>query len=316
MIILNTVDEPRKALGRALVKFGSLFPELIVISPDVGISTHAIDFKEKFPERYISCGIAEQNAFGVAAGLTSFHYIPVVALYAAFAFGKASDPIINGIAYPNLNVKIIGTHGGINVGPDGPTHQSIVDLAFFRAVPNMLVLTPSDSSEVESAVELALKHKGPVYIRLERAPSSDLDHPLKAFEYGKSEVIVPGSQVTIMAIGSMVEQAIIAAEQLKERGISVRVINMRSLKPIDVDLIKSAALETELMVTVEDHNSIGGLFSAVSEVVAGIKSNALVKSIAIKDQFAESGSSVDLRKKYGLTAEAIIEEITAYFEEK
>lgn len=316
MIILDNVDEPRKALGRALVKYGGLFPELVVLSPDVGLSTNAMDFKEKYPERYISCGIAEQNAFGIASGLANFNFIPVIALYAAFAFGKASDPIINGIAYPNLNVKIIGTHGGINVGPDGPTHQSIVDLAFFRSVPNMMVLAPSDSSEVDSALELALMHNGPVYIRLERAPSSNLVHPSAKLEFGKGETILSGDDVTIIAIGSMVEASIIASEQLKKKGISVRVINLYSLKPIDFNLIKKAALETDLIVTVEDHNCIGGLYSAVAEVVAGIESNALIKSIAIKDRFAESGSSSDLRKKYGLTSDEIVKVIEEYFEEK
>jgi len=316
MIILDNKDEPRKALGKALVKYGSLYSELVVLSPDVALSTQTIDFKEKFPERFISCGIAEQNTFGIASGLASFGYIPVVALYAAFAFGKASDQILNGIAYPNLNVKIIGTHGGINVGSDGPTHQSIVDLAFFRAVPNMMVLVPSDSTEVEAALDLALTYNGPVYIRLERAPSYDLCHESPNMEFGKGETLILGNDATIIAIGSMVEASIVASEQLRKMGINTRVINLYSLKPIDKELIEKAILETKLIVTVEDHNCIGGLYSAVAEVIAGMKNNTMTKCIAIKDRFAESGDSCSLRKKYGLTSSEIIQVIKCHFKEK
>jgi transketolase len=308
---MNSVEmiEPRTAFGKALVKIGSINRNFVVLSPDVGISTRAIEFKEKFPDRYFCFGIAEYTTFGVAAGFCDFGYTPIVPLYAGFAVGKAADQVINGIAYPNLNVKIIGTHGGINAGEDGPTHQSVVDIGFFRSIPNFVVLAPSDAQDVEDALELALNHKGPVYIRLERMACSSIPHAKITKRIGQGEIVRDGTDITVIAIGSLVQAAINAAEKIKSSGVSVRVINTFSIKPIDEKLIIEAAKDTKVIITAEDHNYFGGLFSAVSEVVAGNGLHIAVHHISVDDEFAESGSGIELRKKYHIDSDAIVSKI-------
>jgi transketolase len=299
-----TMKAQRDALGEALVRLGAEHEHLVVLSPDVSLSTRSILFKEAFPERFICTGIAEQNTLGLAAGLTSWGYVPVVALYAVFAAGKALDPILNSIAYPNLNVKIIGTHGGINVGADGPTHQAISDLGVMRSIANMTVLTVADASEVEPALRAALQHSGPVYLRLERAPVPDLGLGDRPYRIGQGIVLRDGTDLTIIGIGSMVSQGLLAADRLAAQGISARVINMRSLKPIDGQLILQAATETAGIVTAEDHNCHGGLRSAVTEVLAAGHA-APLRYVALEDCFAQSGTCDVLHCTYGLDAEHI-----------
>jgi transketolase len=291
----------REAFGEALVDLGVEFPNMVVLSPDVSLSTQSIAFKRAYPDRFVSTGIAEQNTLGVAAGLVDWGYIPVVALYAVFAAGKALDQIVNSIAYPRLNVKVVGTHGGINVGPDGPTHQAIADLSVMRAVPNMVVLTVADASEVELALRAALRHQGPVYLRLERAPTPMLDLAQYPYRIGRATVVREGSDVAILAIGSMLWEGLHAAEELAQQGISTRVINMRSLKPLDEDVILRAATETCGIVTAEDHNRHGGLRSAVAEVLGAVGGVPL-RYVAVEDSFAESGACNALRNKYGINA--------------
>ena len=296
----------REALGEALVRLGAEHKNMIVLSPDVSLSTRSIVFKEAYPDRFVCTGIAEQNTLGLAAGLASWGYVPVVALYAVFAAGKAVDQVINSIAYPNLNVKIVGTHGGINVGPDGPSHQAISDLGVMRSIPNMAVLTAGDASEVEPALRAALQHPGPVYLRLERAPVPMLHVANQPYRLGKGIVLREGMDITIIGIGSMVSQGLQAADQLAAQGISARVINMRSLKPIDSGLILRSAAETAGIVTAEDHNCYGGLRSAVAEVLAA-GGEAPLRYVALEDCFAESGACESLRCAYGLDAQHIVQ---------
>lgn len=282
------------------------YEEMVVLSPDVSLSTRSILFKEAYPDRFICTGIAEQNTLGVAAGLASYGYTPVVVMYAAFAAGKAVDQIINGVAYPNINVKIVGTHGGINVGPDGPTHQSIVDLGVMRCIPNMAVLTVADASEVELALREALVWQGPVYLRLERAPTPVLHLAKRPYCIGQGIVVRRGTDICIVATGSMVWEGLQAASSLEAQGVSARVVNMRSLKPIDRQLILEAASETVGIVTAEDHNCYGGLHSAVAEIVAAVGGVSL-RYVAVEDCFAESGAADALRRKYRLNAAHIVD---------
>ena len=297
----------RDALGEALVSLGAECPNLVVVDPDVRVSTRSEVFYEAYPDRYVCTGIAEQNAMGVAAGLASWGYVPIVPLYAVFAAGKAADQVLNSIAYAGLNVKIVGTHGGINVGPDGPSHQAIVDLNVMRGIPGMVVLTVADASEVEPALRASLDHVGPVYLRLERAATPVLGWGDVPYRIGQALAVRDGSDLAIIAIGSMVFESLRAADELQKRGISARVINMRSLKPVDGALIRDAANETAGIITVEDHNEYGGLRSAVAEALAVVGAGPM-RWVAVEDRFAESGSCAELRDLCGLTAAHIVEE--------
>jgi transketolase len=299
--------EHRDALGEALISLGAEYQDLVVVDPDVRISTRSQVFYDAYPGRYVCTGIAEQNAMGVAAGLASWGYIPVVPLYAVFAAGKAADQVLNSIAYAGLNVKIVGTHGGINVGPDGPSHQAIVDLGVMRSIPGMVVLTVADASEVKPGLRASLGHVGPVYLRLERAATPVLGWGNVPYEIGKGCVVRDGSDLAIIAIGSMVFEGLHAADELGKHGISARVINLRSLKPVDSKLIRSAAKETAGIITVEDHNEYGGLRSAVAEALAAVGAGPM-RWVAVEDRFAESGTCSELRDLCGLTAAHIVEE--------
>jgi transketolase len=297
----------RDALGRALVSLGTEIDNLAVVDPDVRVSTRSQLFSQAFPDRYVCTGIAEQNAMGVAAGLASWSYVPVVPLYAVFAAGKAADQVLNSIAYPGLNVNIVGTHGGVNVGPDGPSHQAIIDLGVMRSIPGMVVLTVADSTEVEPALRTAIEHEGPVYLRLERAATPILDWGKHPFQIGKGLQVRDGTDLSVIAIGSMVFESLRAAEELAKRGISCRVLNMRSIKPVDADLILRAAQDTIGIITAEDHNQHGGLRSAVAEVLA-FGATCPMRSVAVEDRFAESGTCSELQELCGITAEHIVSE--------
>lgn len=299
--------EHRDALGEALVSLGAEYRNLVVVDPDVRVSTRSEAFYDAYPDRYVCTGIAEQNAMGVAAGLASWGYIPVVPLYAVFAAGKAADQVLNSIAYAGLNVKIVGTHGGINVGPDGPSHQAIVDLSVMRGIPGMVVLTVADASEVEPAIRASLGHVGPVYLRLERAATPVLGWGDVPYRIGQGLVVRDGTGVAIIAIGSMVFESLRAADELEKCGISTRVINMRSLKPVDSALVRVAAKETAGIITVEDHNEYGGLRSAVAEALAAAGEGPM-RWVAVGDRFAESGTCAELRALCGLTPAHIMAE--------
>lgn len=294
----------RDALGDALVRLGKEYPNLVVLSPDVSPSTRTIKFKAAYPDRFVCTGIAEQNTLSIAAGLSTTGWLPLVAGYAIFVGGKAWEPMRNSIAYPGLNVKIVATHAGINVGPDGVTHQAIEDIALMRAVPGMTVLAPTDAPQVEPALRAALEHHGPVYVRLERVPIPALTDPDAPFAIGDSLTLHKGNDATVFAIGSMVAAALEAAEALAAAGIGVRVVSMVSLKPLDEATVVRAARETGAIVVAEDHNRHGGLGGAVAETLARL-APVPMEQVAVPDVFAESGLAEALRAKYHLTAEDI-----------
>jgi transketolase len=295
----------REALGKALCEIGTLHKKVVILSPDVGKSTKALEFNKKFPERYICTGISEQNTIGLAAGLAYMGWTPIVAGYAMFVGGKAWEPFRNSVCYPGLNVKIIATHGGINVGQDGVTHQCIEDIALMRAIPGLVVLAASSPEEVLPLLQLALSVKTPVYIRLEREASPNLTKIRESYHIGGSMRLNDGSDATIIAIGGMVRKALEAAAILEKDNINISVINMYSLKPLDTPAIIRAAKETGCIITAEDHNCHGGLGSAVAEILV-LTNNVPMEMVAIKDTFAESGDPQDLFRKYHLTTADIL----------
>ena len=295
----------RDALGDAFPIIGLEYPNLVVLSPDVSKSTRALRFKDQFPERFVVTGISEQNTLGMAAGFATSGFIPLVAGYAMFVGGKAWEPIRNSIAYPNLNVKIVATHAGLNVGPDGVTHQATEDIALMRAIPNMTVLAPTDATQVLPVLRAALDHYGPVYIRLERAPMALYPQLAKPFTIGSSNTLRAGQDVAIMAVGSMVAAALQAATMLERNAVQARVISMASIKPLDEETIIKAASETGAIVTAEDHNVFGGLAGAVSELLVR-RHPVPMESVAVQDTFAESGPVDQLRQKYQLMPADIV----------
>ncbi|RDY23556.1 transketolase family protein [Romboutsia maritimum] len=295
----------REAYGKALVKLGQVNDNVVVLDADLSKSTKTNDFSKTFPERFFNMGIAEQNLIGSACGLATAGKIPFASTFAMFATGRAFEVIRNSVCYPKLNVKVCATHAGLTVGEDGASHESIEDVAIMRAIPNMTVLVPADDIETEQMIFEAAKYNGPMYVRLGRsAVPTILDENYK-FEIGKGVVVREGNDATIIACGIMVNEAVLAHETLKEEGINVRVINMSTIKPIDRELIINAAKETKVIVTAEEHSIIGGLGSAVTEVVTE-ECPVVVKRVGVRDSFGESGKPAELLKKYGLTSSDII----------
>ncbi len=299
----------REAYGNALAEFGAKYNDIVVLDADLAEATKTCVFKKKFPERFFDCGIAENNMFGVAAGLAASGKIPFASTFAMFAAGRSFDQVRNSIGYPHLNVKICATHGGVSVGEDGATHQCCEDMALMRTIPGMVVMNPSDAIEARCALEAAIKHDGPVYIRFGRLPVSVInDNEDYKFEIGKGVKLCDGTDVTIIANGLMVEQALIAREILREDGISASVVNMHTIKPIDKELIIAEAQQTGAIVTTEEHNIIGGLGSAVAEVVAEVCPVPVVRH-GVPDQFGKSGAGKDLLEYFGLNAKGIVEKV-------
>jgi transketolase len=295
----------REAYGEILKELGEKHQNIVVLDADLSKSTKTAVFAKAFPQRFFNVGIAEQNLMGIGAGLAAGGKIPFVSTFAMFAAGRAFEQIRNSICYPRLNVKIAATHAGLTVGEDGASHQSIEDISLMRSVPNMTVIVPADAEETRKAVTFAAEYDGPVYIRLGRMSVPDLFTSDYQFEHGKAVQIVNGSDVTIIATGIMVGSAKQAAEQLKEAGISARVLNIHTIKPIDQAAIMKAAADTGAIVTCEEHSIIGGLGSAVAEVLV---ENAPVpmERIGVKDTFGESGTPSTLLVKYQLTADDIV----------
>ncbi len=294
----------REAYGMALAKFGDKY-DIVVMDADLSKSTKTDTFKKEFPDRFINCGIAEANMISTAAGLATCGKTVFASTFAMFAAGRAFEQIRNSVCYPNLNVKIGATHAGISVGEDGATHQPIEDIALMRSIPNMVVISPADAVESIAAVEAAIKHNGPVYLRFGRLGVPTInDEATYKFEIGKGVQLKDGSDVTIIANGLMVPDALTAADMLKEEGINARVINIHTIKPIDEDIIVKAAKETGAIVTAEEHNIIGGLGSAVAEVLAEKCPTPMVR-VGINDKFGKSGKPAQLLKEYGLTPENI-----------
>ncbi|MFW2489347.1 transketolase family protein [Clostridium chromiireducens] len=297
----------REAYGKALVKLSNMNKNVVVLDADLSKSTKTADFKAVSPERFINMGIAESNMMGVAAGLSTCGKIPFASTFAMFAAGRAFEQIRNSICYPKLNVKVCATHAGITVGEDGATHQSIEDISLMRSIPNMTVINPADAIETEAAILAIAEYNGPCYVRLGRLAVSTInDSANYKFEIGKGVTLAQGDDVTIVATGMMVELALEAKEELAKEGINARVVNIHTIKPIDKELLVSAAKETKAIVTAEEHSVIGGLGSAVAEVIAEEYPVPVVR-VGIKDTFGESGKPNELLKVYGLTVEAIVE---------
>lgn len=298
----------RDAYGRALIELGKEYPDLVVLDADLAKSTKTVDFARVFPDRFFDMGIAEQNMMGTAAGLALAGKIPCASTFAVFAIGRAFDQIRNAIAYPGLNVKIIATHAGITVGEDGASHQSIEDIALVRALPNMTVIVPADAVETQKAVAAAVAHKGPVYIRLGRPAVPVLFDESYSFRLGKAVILRQGCDAAIFATGIMVSEALKAADLLSGRGVEVSVVDVHTIKPLDVETVTEIAAKTGAVVTAEEHSIIGGLGSAVAEVLAENCPVPVVR-VGIRDRFGESGKPGDLLEAFGLTAAHIVEAV-------
>ena len=295
----------RDALGRVFERIGAEYAHLTVVTTDVSKSTRSINFKRNCPGRFFSVGIAEADAVGISAGIATWGDPVIFTAYSVFAVEKPFEQIRNMICYPDLNVKIVATHGGINVGEDGVTHQAIEDIAIMRALPNMRVFVPADPGEVWPAIKAAVETDGPVFVRLGRAVTEVLhDEEKTDFYPGKSELLRDGTDVCLMAAGMMVNESLKAAAILQERGISASVLNLRSIKPLDVECVSALAGRTRAVVVAEDHNRYGGAGSAVAEALAAT-CPVPMEQVALEDTFAESGRADLLLKKYGLTADHI-----------
>ena len=296
----------RQAYGNALKELAVTNKNVVVLDADLSKSTMTANFKEVAPERFINMGIAEGNMMSVAAGLASCGKVVFASTFAIFAAGRAFEQIRNSIAYPHLNVKVCATHAGLTVGEDGASHQAVEDLSLMRSIPGMTVISPSDGIEAEAAIKAVAEFNGPCYVRLGRMPVNTVnDFEGYKFEIGKGVQLKEGKDATIVANGIMVDAALEAKEILLGEGIDVSVINIHTLKPIDEEIIVKAAKETGAIVTAEEHSIIGGLGSAVSEVVSE-ECPVVVKKVGVKDTFGESGTPAELLKKYGLTAEDIV----------
>lgn len=296
----------RESYGKALVELAKTNENVVVLDADLSKSTKTADFKAVAPERFFNMGIAEANMMGVAAGLSTCGKIPFVSTFAMFAAGRAFEQIRNSICYPRLNVKVCATHAGLTVGEDGASHQAIEDISLMRSIPNMIVINPADDVETKAAIKAIAELNGPCYVRLGRMPVDTInDIENYEFKLGKGVTLSEGNDVTIIGTGIMVEAALEAKEILSKEGINARVINIHTIKPIDNELIIKAAKETGVIVTAEEHSIIGGLGSAVSEVVCEEYPVPVLK-VGVRDVFGESGKPVELLKKYGLTAMDIV----------
>ena len=298
----------RESFGEALAELGKEYNDIVVLDADLYSSTKTDEFKKLFPNRFFNLGIAEADMIGTAAGLASAGKIPFASSFAAFVTGRVYDQIRASIAYPKLNVKICATHAGITVGEDGATHQMLEDINLMRGLPNMVVMSTSDDIETKWAVKEIAKYNGPVYLRLSRYKVPRISDEKTKFEIGKGIQIGNGTDASIIATGITVNEAIKAKEELKEKGINVRVIDMHTIKPIDKDMIIKCAKETERIITVEDHNVIGGLGSSVCEVLVENYPKKVTR-MGIEDIFGRSGKAEDLIKYYGIDKDSIIEEI-------
>ena len=302
----------RESYGNALVEMGAIYDNLVVLDADLAAATKTGIFKKAYPERHIDCGIAECNMVGVAAGLAATGKIPFVSSFAMFAAGRAFEQVRNSVGYPKLNVKIGATHAGISVGEDGATHQCNEDIALMRTIPGMVVINPSDDVEARAAVKAAIEHQGPVYLRFGRLATPVInDRSDYKFELGKGVVLREGKDVTIIATGLCVAESLAAADMLEKDGISAKVINIHTIKPLDEELVIAAAKETGKVVTVEEHSVIGGLGRAVCDCLSE-KCPTKVLKVGVNDTFGESGPAVQLIHKYGLDAEGIYTKVKAF----
>jgi transketolase len=295
----------RDGFGRGLLQLGKENKDVVVLSADLTESTRAAWFQKDYPERFFGMGVAEQDMFGTAAGLALMGKIPFACTFGVFASGRAWDQIRVSVAYMNLGVKIVGTHAGISVGPDGATHQALEEIALMRILPNMTVVVPCDALEAQKATVAAAKIKGPVYLRFGRAPIPVITREEDVFKIGKANILKAGKDITIFACGQMVYEALVACNELEKEGISARLVNLHTPKPIDRDAIISAAYETGAIVTVEEHTVLGGLGSAIAEVV--VQAHPVpMKMVGVQDRFGVSGDPGELFKHFGLTPKNIV----------
>ncbi len=308
----NKTQSIRKVFGNTLAQVGELNPNVVVLDADLSCSTQTKIFADKFPDRFFNCGIAEQNMIATAAGLATQGKIPFASTFAMFATGRTYDQIRNGVCYSDLDVKIVGTHGGVTVGEDGATHQALEDIALMRGIPHMTVIVPADAKECEEVVKYASLHHGPMYIRLSRCNVPDIFDENYHFNLHKAVTVEEGSDVTIFTNGELLAECILASHGLKELGISARVVNVPVVKPLDKSTIIDCAKETKFLVTVENHSTTGGLGSAVCEVVSG-NYPAKVYRIGIHDEFGQSGKSAELVEYYGLDSESLIKRIQSMY---
>lgn len=301
----------RQSYGEALAKIGKENHNIVVLDADLSKTTKTDIFAKQFPERFFDVGIAEQNLMGVAAGMATSGFIPFVSSFAVFACGRAYDQVRNSIAYPKLNVKICATHSGITAGEDGATHQMIEDISMMRTLPNMTVISTSDDIQTKWAVNEISKIEGPVYLRLCRLATPVIYDENQKFEIGKGYQFGDGTDATVFATGVVVSEALKAQEELKKQGINIRVIDIHTIKPIDKDIIIKAARETKKIITIEDHNIIGGLGTAVCEVLAE-EYPTKVTRMGINDTFGTSGKGEELMKHFNITAEDIKKQVIKY----
>lgn len=306
----------RVSYGNALAALGEKKEDIVVLDADLAVATRTDIFRDKFPHRHIDCGIAECNMMGVAAGIATTGKVAFASSFAMFAAGRAFEQIRNSIGYPGLNVKIAATHAGISVGEDGATHQCNEDIALMRTIPGMTIISPADDVEAKAAVEAAYHHQGPVYLRFGRMPVPVINEvPDYKFELGKAVLLKEGTDVSIVATGLCVAEALEAAEELEKEGINAEVINIHTIKPLDEGVILTSAKKTGKVVTVEEHSVIGGLGSAVADVISA-KNAAKVLKIGVQDIFGQSGSGAELIKEYGLDSESILKKIKGFLCDK
>lgn len=297
----------RESYGEALLELGRENENIVVLDADLSTATKTNIFAKEYPERFFDVGIAEADMMGTAAGLSTCGKIPYVSTFAMFAAGRSYDQVRNSICYPKLNVKICATHAGITVGEDGATHQMLEDISLMRTIPNLLVMSVSDDLQTKWAVKEISKYQGPVYLRLARMKTNKIYDEKQKFEIGKAVQIGEGTDGTVFATGVTVAEAIKAKEELAKKGIDIRVVDVHTIKPIDEEMIVKCAKETDKLISVEDHNIIGGLGSAISEVLVDKYPKKLIK-LGIKDTFGMSGKADELMKYYGIVAEDIIKE--------
>ncbi|MEE8483631.1 MAG: transketolase family protein [Nitrospinota bacterium] len=298
----------REYYGKTLLELGRENKDIVVLDADLSSSTKTATFAKEFPERFFNMGVAEQNMMGTAAGLAAGGKIPFASTFAIFATGRAWEQVRQSIAYPRANVKIVATHGGITVGPDGPSHHANEDLAIMRAIPEMTVVIPADAYETVAAIKAAAAFNGPVYIRLTREKFPVIYGENKIMEFGRADVLEKGTDATIIACGLMIHKALEAAEQLKKEGESVGVINMSTIKPIDREAIQKAARESGALVTAEEHSIIGGLGSAVAETASESDPVPVIR-VGVRDCFATSGNSDELLQYYKLGTPDVIDAV-------
>ena len=297
----------RQSYGEALAELGEEKENIVVLDADLSSATKTNIFAKKFPERFFDMGIAEQDMVSTAAGMSTMGKVPFLSTFAVFAAGRAYDQIRNSVCYPKLNVKICATHAGITVGEDGATHQMLEDISIMRTLPNMIVISPSDDIQTKWAIKEAAKIKGPVYVRLSRLATPEIYNIDSKFEFGKSVQFGDGTDGTVIATGVTVAEALKAKEELENKGINIRVIDIHTIKPIDKDIIVKAAKETNKIITIEDHSIIGGLGTAVCEVLSENYPTKVIR-MGIKDRFGTSGKAEELMKYFNITSEDIVKQ--------